>query len=362
MSRIFISYRRSDATAEAGRIYDYLESRFSRKSIFIDVDALQAGEDFRERIQDAVGQCQVLLAIMGRSWLRAQDENGQRRLENPADWVRLEIEAALERQVTVIPVLSDGVLMPKVSELPLSLQPLAYRQAAYVRHGRDFKVDMERLTQVVHSSINNAAQQSNQEKTAQGFWQAKNQANETVQPPEKTTFMPTFQQSKKISDHKTERSSTKASNFSNRLQLATVTAIVGSSVFITSFLALVIGADSTRSSLDKSPPAPSIETNKPNSSQSPAISDSPKGIDAAAISDAPIYVEGTAIREAWVSIVADNETIFEGGLQPGDSQLWEAQERLSIFAGDAGALEISANGKAPEIMGESGIPEERVFP
>lgn len=82
----------------------------------------------------------------------------------------------------------------------------------------------------------------------------------------------------------------------------------------------------------------------------------------AAISDAPIYVEGTAVREAWVSIVADNETVFEGTLQSGDSQLWEAQESLSIFSGDAGALELAANGEDAEVMGESGIPEEKVFP
>lgn len=81
-----------------------------------------------------------------------------------------------------------------------------------------------------------------------------------------------------------------------------------------------------------------------------------------AISDAPIYVEGTAVREAWVSVISDGETVFEEILQPGDSQLWEAEETLSIYSGDAGALELAANGAEAEVMGEAGQPDERVFP
>ena len=158
MSRIFISYRRSDASPAAGRIYDYLERHFGGDSLFMDVDALQPGEDFRMRIREAVGQCQVLLAVISRGWLQAKDEAGCRRLDNPADWVRLEVEAALERQVTVIPVLSERGLMPRVSELPETLQPLAYRQAALVRHGRDFKVDMARLTAVIQQRLESKAQ------------------------------------------------------------------------------------------------------------------------------------------------------------------------------------------------------------
>ena len=158
MSRIFISYRRSDAPHAAERIYDYLEPCFGDESLFMDVDALQPGEDFRARIQEAVGQCQVLLAVMGRGWLQASDEAGRRRLDNPADWVRLEIETALARQITVIPVLLEGVLMPQERDLPESMQPLAYRQAAWVRHGRDFKVDMARLTEVIQQRLESERQ------------------------------------------------------------------------------------------------------------------------------------------------------------------------------------------------------------
>jgi len=85
-------------------------------------------------------------------------------------------------------------------------------------------------------------------------------------------------------------------------------------------------------------------------------------VPASAISDAPVYVEATATREAWVSIIADGETIFEETLQPGDSEVWEAQESLSIYSGDAGALELAANGADAEVMGAPGQPEERIFP
>ncbi|MEO0771342.1 MAG: SUMF1/EgtB/PvdO family nonheme iron enzyme, partial [Cyanobacteria bacterium J06649_4] len=145
--------RRSDAAAEAGRIYDYLEGRFGRKAIFKDVDTMDAGDDFRERLNDAVGQCQILLAVIGKSWLQVTDEAGRRRLDNPADWVRLEIETALRRKVRVIPILLDGVAMPAVRELPVTLQPLAYRNAARVRHDPDFRRDMERVVGVIQRHL-----------------------------------------------------------------------------------------------------------------------------------------------------------------------------------------------------------------
>ena len=160
MSRIFISYRRRDAPYAAGRIYEELESHFGSGSTFIDVDALQAGEDVQAKIQEVVGRCQIFLAVIGHGWLAAKDQQGRRRLDNPADWVRLEIEAALKRKVTVIPVLLDGVLMPQISELPESLHPLAYRQAAFVRHGRDFRVDIARLMEVIQQRLEIAERQA----------------------------------------------------------------------------------------------------------------------------------------------------------------------------------------------------------
>ncbi|MFK8186720.1 MAG: SUMF1/EgtB/PvdO family nonheme iron enzyme [Phormidesmis sp.] len=149
MSRIFISYRRDDSAAEAGRIYDYLERTFGEDSVFKDVDNIDAGDDFRERLNEAVGQCQVLLAVIGQDWLTIKDGAGQRRLDNPADWVRLEIETALKRKIRVIPVLLDGVAMPRMGMLPESLQALAYRNAAFIRHDPDFRKDIKYVIGVI---------------------------------------------------------------------------------------------------------------------------------------------------------------------------------------------------------------------
>jgi len=153
MSRIFISYRRLDSPWESGRIYDYLKERFGRDFIFKDVNDIDMGDDFRQAINAAVGQCQVLLAVMGKDWLTAKDAVGNRRLDNPADWVRLEIETALARNVRVIPVLLDGTEMPLVSHLPESLQPLAYRNAARVRQEPDFHRDMDRVAGVIRRHL-----------------------------------------------------------------------------------------------------------------------------------------------------------------------------------------------------------------
>lgn len=153
MSRIFISYRRSDAASEAGRIYDYLESHLGKEALFKDVDAIDAGDDFRKRLNEAVGRCQILLAIIGTNWLQVTDEAGKRRLDNPADWVRLEIETALNRNVRVIPLLLDGVQMPAERDLPKTLQPLAYRNAARVRNDPDFRHDMDRILGVIQRQL-----------------------------------------------------------------------------------------------------------------------------------------------------------------------------------------------------------------
>ena len=153
MSRIFISYRRSDSPSEAGRIYDYLDAQFGRDFIFKDVDDIDMGDDFRQSINAAVGQCQILLAVIGKSWLTAEDAAGNRRLDNPADWVRLEIETALKRNVRVIPVLVQDVEMPQVSDLPESLQPMAYRNVARVRYDPDFRRDMDRIAGVIQRHL-----------------------------------------------------------------------------------------------------------------------------------------------------------------------------------------------------------------
>ena len=143
MVRIFLSYRRDDSGGYAGRLYDRLSQHFGHDHLFIDVDNIPLGHDFVEVIQNEVGSCDVLMAVIGRQWLTSTDPQGQRRLDNPEDFVRLEILTALERRIPVIPVLVGGASMPRPAELPNVLQPLARRQALVV--GDRFHPDVNRL-------------------------------------------------------------------------------------------------------------------------------------------------------------------------------------------------------------------------
>ena len=119
--RIFISYRRTDSAGYAGRIYDRLMAHFGKDAVFMDVDTIEAGVDFVVVLQNAVQSCDVLVALIGRQWISIKDENGKPRLDNPEDFVHVEIAAALDRDVRVIPVLVDGVYMPRSTELPADL-------------------------------------------------------------------------------------------------------------------------------------------------------------------------------------------------------------------------------------------------
>ncbi len=145
MTRIFISYRRDDSAGYAGRLFDRLSDRFGRDQIFMDIDTIEPGLDFVEVIEQAVGSCEVLIALLGRHWLSAADAAGQRRLDNPEDFVRLEIKAALERNIRVIPVLVDGAAMPRSADLPADL---ARRNAVELRHSR-FHADVDHLIGVL---------------------------------------------------------------------------------------------------------------------------------------------------------------------------------------------------------------------
>ena len=149
---IFVSYRRQETGPVAGRLYDRLADRFGKSHVFIDVDAIEPGVDFAEEIFRAVAACRVLLAIIGPSWLTAADERGSRRLEDPQDWVRLEIQAALTRGVRVIPILVEGAVMPAPDDLPDSLAGLARRHALRIRH-ESFGSDAGRLMAAVEQVL-----------------------------------------------------------------------------------------------------------------------------------------------------------------------------------------------------------------
>jgi hypothetical protein len=134
--RIFICYRRQDTRHLAGRIYDSLIANFGDDDIFMDVDAIEPGVDFANEITKAVASCHVLLAVIGHNWLKITDPAGRRRLDNPDDFVRLEIETALQRDIRVIPVLADDAALPRADELPDTLVGLVRRQAVRIRHDR----------------------------------------------------------------------------------------------------------------------------------------------------------------------------------------------------------------------------------
>jgi len=148
--RIFISYRRQETAWPAGRLYDVLVEHFPSEQVFKDVDSIEPGEDFIERITAAVSSCDVLLALIGPDWLTITDEEGRRRLDNPGDYVRLEIETALQRKIRVIPILVDPARMPRADQLPPTLAPLARRNAVEIN---PLSFDTVRLMTAVQKTL-----------------------------------------------------------------------------------------------------------------------------------------------------------------------------------------------------------------
>ncbi len=134
MRRIFVSYRRDDSKADAGRICDHLVDRFGKNQVFFDIDTIPPGEDFNQYLQAKVSECDILVAVIGKQWLAATDERGARRLDNPNDFVRLEIARALQRNIPVFPILVDGASVPRAQDLPDELAALSRQQAIELRH------------------------------------------------------------------------------------------------------------------------------------------------------------------------------------------------------------------------------------
>ena len=149
--RIFISYRREETAYPAAWLYDRLADRYGGQ-VFKDVDSIELGDDFVEVITRAVGSCDVLLALVGDQWLTVTGADGRRRLDDADDFVRLEIEAALTRNVRVIPILVDGARMPRADELPPSLTGLVRRQALELSPSR-FDFDLSRLLKVLDKTL-----------------------------------------------------------------------------------------------------------------------------------------------------------------------------------------------------------------
>ncbi|MGH9930520.1 MAG: SUMF1/EgtB/PvdO family nonheme iron enzyme [Pyrinomonadaceae bacterium] len=144
---IFVSYRRDDCAGHAGRLYDTLVAHFGEDHIFMDVDTIEPGEDFVEVIESAVASCEVLIAVIGRQWLSRFGESA-RLLENPNDFVRMEVAAALKRDIRVIPVMVQRATMPSPKDLPEDLLKLSSRNALELSDYR-WQFDVEELVRAV---------------------------------------------------------------------------------------------------------------------------------------------------------------------------------------------------------------------
>jgi TIR domain len=154
-AKVFISYRREDSAAYAGRIQDRLEREFGRDLLFIDVDGIPVGINFVKVLREEVAKCGVLLAVIGPDWLDVCGDDGVRRLDNLTDFVRVEIATALKREIPVIPILLDNARVPRADQLPEDLKELALRNGLNVRHA-SFHTDIDKLIRELKGQVSAA--------------------------------------------------------------------------------------------------------------------------------------------------------------------------------------------------------------
>lgn len=152
---VYISYRRADTAAFAGRLYDALAGALGPERVVIDIEVLGVGTDWADRIETAIRSAAVVLALVGRDWLGVESD-GERRIDNPDDFVRRELATALAAPATrVIPVLTDGTRLPHAEELPVDLQPLVRRQAIVLSSAR-WSYDVSRLVATIEVVLTEA--------------------------------------------------------------------------------------------------------------------------------------------------------------------------------------------------------------
>lgn len=159
--KIFISYRVQDTAGETGRLVDDLKQHFADDQIFMDIENLEPGADFTEAIEGSLDSCDVFLAVIGPRWL-GETQNGELRIHEPNDWVRMEVGTALKRNIRVVPVLVDGGALPKPEQLPQDLQPLLRRQAIEITNKR-WRYDTEQLIQFLVNSAGIPAMKKQQQ-------------------------------------------------------------------------------------------------------------------------------------------------------------------------------------------------------
>jgi hypothetical protein len=201
--RIFINYRRGDTSAEARSIYQRLERSFGSKHLFMDVDSILKGHDFKLILDETLSTCTAMLVIVGRDWVSATDANGKRRLEDPDDFVRLEIATALKRNIPIIPVRIEAAKLPTIDELPEDLKPLTRRQATILTH-ENFPGDMGRIERDLHAILKSQFSARKIALTGLGsliivfaiafwFWNAGNRGSDTYTPPNSPYYDICFQ-------------------------------------------------------------------------------------------------------------------------------------------------------------------------
>src|SRR5580704_14863276 len=150
--KIFINYRRGDDPGHTGRLFDRLQDVFEPRQLFLDVDNIAPGLDFVRELNDRVAECDILLAVIGKAWIDVRNATGARRLDDPDDFVRIEIESALNQNKRVIPVLVGEAPMPRPDELPDTLKPLARRNAVRLTHER-FRADTQGLIKALQDAL-----------------------------------------------------------------------------------------------------------------------------------------------------------------------------------------------------------------
>lgn len=141
---VFISYRKRDTVDVVGRLYDHLISELGENAVFKDVDSIRLGRDFREQLETSLNACRVFVCVIGEKWA-GPNPDGKRSLDNPEDFLRIEVETALRRGIPLIPLLIGNMLIPAAETLPDSLKDLSYRQGLPLRPDPDFRNDVARL-------------------------------------------------------------------------------------------------------------------------------------------------------------------------------------------------------------------------
>ncbi|PPK73936.1 TIR domain-containing protein [Methylobacter tundripaludum] len=152
MGGLFISYRREDCQGWVGRLAEAVKANFDETVLFLDIESIKPGDDFIEAIEIAVGSCALLLALIGPRWLSVVDKAGNRRLDDPKDFVRLEISIAISRKIRIIPILLGGATMPRPEDLPPELIFMARLQALELTDTR-WEYDFEQLAKAIEKII-----------------------------------------------------------------------------------------------------------------------------------------------------------------------------------------------------------------